>query len=100
MLFVHCKYSSKPAVGARIDDLYDVCGQAMKMNRAKSIPELLARRLLRREIERQGKGASGLVVGNADLLATIAREARYRKLRTTVCESPQLMSGVGRRSPE
>lgn len=84
VLFVHCKYSSKPAVGARIDDLYDVCGQAMKMNRAKSIPELLTRRLLRREVERQGKGASGLVVGNADLLATIAREARYRKLRTSV----------------
>ena len=46
LLLAHCKYSSKSEGGARIDDLYDVCGQAMKMNRAKSVPELLARRLL------------------------------------------------------
>lgn len=84
VLFVHCKYSSMPEAGARIDDLYDVCGQAMKMNRAKSVPELLTRRLLRREVQRQEKGMTGLVIGNVDLLAAVVREARYRKLRATV----------------
>jgi len=44
VLLVHCKFSSEPKPGARIEDLYDVCGQAMKMNRAKSIPDQLARR--------------------------------------------------------
>jgi len=27
---VHCKFSSKPTPGARLDDLYDVCGQAQR----------------------------------------------------------------------
>ena len=56
----------------------------MKMNRAKSVPELLTRRLLRREVQRQEKGMTGLVIGNVDLLAAVVREARYRKLRATV----------------
>ena len=30
VLMVHCKYSSGDKPGARIDDLYDVCGQSMK----------------------------------------------------------------------
>lgn len=84
MLLAHCKYSSKPQPGARIEDLYDVCGQAMKMNRAKSLPELLTRRLLRRETRRQAAGGTGLEVGDVELLTNIVREARYRKLRTTV----------------
>jgi hypothetical protein len=54
------------------------------MNRAKSFPELLTRRLLRRERNRQTNGTTGLVVGTLDTLATIVREARYRKLHATV----------------
>jgi superfamily II DNA or RNA helicase len=84
VLLVHCKYSSSATPGARIGDLYDVCGQAIKMNRAKSFPEQLARRLLRRETDRQARGASGLIAGTADSLAAIVQEARYRKLRATV----------------
>ena len=84
VLLVHCKYSSEPRPGARIADLYDVCGQAMKMNRAKSIPELLLRRLLRRETARQADGRSGLIIGTSEDLAFIVREARFRKLRATV----------------
>ena len=84
IVFAHCKYSSEPLPGARIADLYDVCGQAMKMNRAKSVSELLTRRLLRRESDRQAKGATGLVAGDVELLTTIVREARYRKLEVTV----------------
>lgn len=84
VMFVHCKYSTKPTPGARIEDLYDVCGQAMKMNRAKAMPELLARRLLRREQNRQERGASGLVVGTPELLTAIVRESRFRRLSSTV----------------
>jgi hypothetical protein len=84
VLLVHCKYSSMPTPGARIDDLYDVCGQAMKMNRAKSFPDQLTKRLLRREIDRQSKGRTGIILGNSGLLSTIVREARYRDLQATV----------------
>lgn len=84
ILLAHCKYSSEPTPGARIDDFYDVCGQAMKMNRAKSMPDQLTRRLLRRETERQSEGKTGLLTGSVDTLAAIVRESRFRKLRMTV----------------
>ncbi|MFA1705968.1 DEAD/DEAH box helicase [Mycobacterium intracellulare] len=84
VLLAHCKYSASPTPGARIDDLYDVCGQSMKMNRSKSMPELLTRRLLRRETQRQAAGTSGLIRGNIETLATLVREARYRSLSATV----------------
>lgn len=80
----HCKYSSGDKPGARIDDLYDVCGQSMKMNRAKSIPELLTKRLFRRERQRQSAGKSGLIVGDIGTLAAIVREARYRTLHVAI----------------
>lgn len=80
----HCKYSSDDAPGARIEDLYDVCGQAMKMNRAKSIPEQLVKRLLRRERARQTAGKNGIIKGNLATLATLVNEARYRELNVTV----------------
>lgn len=94
LLLAHCKYSSKPEPGARIDDLYDVCGQAIKMNRAKSVPELLARRLLRRESRRQADGTTGLVVGDLATLTSIVREARYRRLRSSVAVVQPGMSKI------
>jgi hypothetical protein len=84
ILLAHCKYSSSSSPGARIDDFYDVCGQAMKMNRAKSLPDQLTRRLLRREKERQTAGKTGLILGSIETLVSITREARFRTLRTTV----------------
>nr|WP_143546935.1 DEAD/DEAH box helicase family protein [Rhodococcus sp. 06-418-1B] len=84
VLLAHCKYSSQKIPGSRIDDLYDVCGQAMKMNRAKSLPEMLTKRLLRRERNRQAKGKSGLISGDIRTLATIVDEARHRSLHVTV----------------
>ena len=84
VLLAHCKYSSKEKAGARIGDLYDVCGQAMKMNRAKSMPELLTKRLFRRENDRIAAGRSGLVVGDIETLAAVVRESRFRRLRVTV----------------
>ena len=84
VVLAHCKYSSKPKPGARIDDLYDVCGQAMKMNRAKSMPEQLTKRLFRRERDRRAGGNNGIIVGDVDTLAALVREARYRTLQVTV----------------
>lgn len=80
----HCKYSTEATPGARIGDLYDVCGQAMKMNRAKSIPEQLVKRLYRRERARQSQGKNGIIQGDLATLAAIVNEARYRELEVTV----------------
>ena len=84
VLLVHCKFSSASQPGARIEDLYDVCGQAMKMNRAKSVPDLLAGRLLRREQKRRQYSRTGLVVGSDTILTKTVQEARVRRLHTTV----------------
>jgi superfamily II DNA or RNA helicase len=83
VLLAHCKYSSDPKPGARIEDLYDVCGQVMKMNRAKSLPDQLTKRLLRRERDRQASGRTGIMVGDIGTLASIVSEARYRTLGVT-----------------
>ena len=84
VMLAHCKYSSQPTPGARIDDLYDVCGQAMKMNRAKSIPDQLVTRLYRREQARQAQGRSRIIKGDLLTLAEAVAEARYRELNVTV----------------
>ncbi|GAA0585743.1 DEAD/DEAH box helicase family protein [Kribbella sandramycini] len=84
VLLAHCKYSSKATPGARIGDLYDVCGQAMKMNRAKSMPEQLVRRLLKRERKRQKQGKNRLIKGDLKELAVLVNEARFRELDVTV----------------
>jgi superfamily II DNA or RNA helicase len=93
VLLAHCKYSSEATPGARIDDLYDVCGQAMKMNRAKSIPEQLVKRLLRREQARQAHGKNRIVNGDLQTLVAIVNEARYRELKVTVAVVQPGMSG-------
>jgi len=57
--FYHLKYSSGNAPGARIDDLYVVCGQAQTSIRWMSSPEKrtdLFTHLLRRESKREGHG--------------------------------------------
>ncbi|MGZ0153657.1 DEAD/DEAH box helicase [Kribbella sp. WER1] len=84
VMLAHCKYSSEEVPGARINDLYDVCGQAMKMNRAKSIPEQLVKRLLRRERKRQAQGRNRMLKGDLTALASIVNEARFRDLDVTV----------------
>lgn len=56
----------------------------MKMNRAKAMPELLTRRLLRREQARQERWSTGLVIRTAELLAAIVRESRFRNVKSTV----------------
>lgn len=54
--FYHCKYSSEETAGARIADLYVVCGQAQTSVRWMSSPEKrtdLFTHLLRREAQRE-----------------------------------------------
>jgi hypothetical protein len=53
----HCKYSSGAAPGSRVEDLYEVCGQAQKSVRwAERLDELL-QHLRRREADRLRRGS-------------------------------------------
>lgn len=52
----HCKFSSDPKPGARVDDLYQVCGQAQKSAYWKGIVDRLLAHIDRRESDRMKRG--------------------------------------------
>jgi hypothetical protein len=70
VLLVHCKYSSEIYIGARLKDLYEVCGQAIRSADWRLNPDSMIANLVRREQQRQkDHGYSGLIVGeDKDLL--------------------------------
>jgi superfamily II DNA or RNA helicase len=76
----HCKYSSEDAAGARIADLYVVCGQAQTSARWMSSPGKrtdLFTHLLRREAQRASVGRpTRFEQGDPELVATL-REMTY-----------------------
>lgn len=60
----HCKYSGSAQPGARVDDLYEVCGQTQKSIRWREHPDLLLARLRKREADSLKKrGVSRLEKG-------------------------------------
>jgi hypothetical protein len=78
--FYHCKYSLAAAPGRRIEDLYEVCGQAQKsiawMSSHDKRTDLFTH-LLRREARRQeAEVASRYEKGDNDLLLTIREISR------------------------
>ena len=78
--FYHCKYSQRATPGQRIEDLYEVCGQAQKSISWMSSPEKrtdLFTHFLRREARRQEAGTSSRYeVGDGELLQTIREMSR------------------------
>jgi superfamily II DNA or RNA helicase len=69
ILFAHCKFSSGDLPGARVADLYELCGQAQKSARWRHHNSLLFRHLARRERNRNRKhNRSGLIVGTGETL--------------------------------
>lgn len=91
VLLAHCKYSGADAPGARIGDLYEVCGQAAKCHKAKSDVELTLRRVIRRERARKAKGRDGLIVGTMDALHAILDDCwRLDPTVTAVIAQPGL----------
>ena len=65
----HCKFSSSDAPGARVKDLYEVCGQAQKSARWRDRPNRMLQHMLKRERLRLDKGvASRLEQGTAAAL--------------------------------
>ncbi|HBN7892920.1 TPA: hypothetical protein L3842_005977 [Pseudomonas aeruginosa] len=54
----HCKFSSTDTPGARLGDLYEVCGQAQKSARWRDRPNRMFTHMLKREKRRLEKGQS------------------------------------------
>jgi hypothetical protein len=64
----HCKYSSSPIPGSRVDDLYPVCGQAMKSVRWADPRSRFLQQLRRQEENRRALSATRFEVGDRTLL--------------------------------
>lgn len=81
---VHCKYSSGQP-GARVKDLYEVCGQAQKSIKRRLDQELMIEKLIYRERNRQSKhGYSGIIVGDALKLMSIADKSHLLRPKFTI----------------
>jgi superfamily II DNA or RNA helicase len=76
VVLVHCKFSSEPEPGARVADLYELCGQAQKSAKWRHHNALLFRHLLRRERNRNRKhNRSGLMVGTGETIYRLEEAA-------------------------
>ncbi|MGO4117695.1 DEAD/DEAH box helicase [Rhizobium ruizarguesonis] len=65
----HCKFSSKDKPGARVDDLYEICGQAMKSVRWADPRSKFLQRLRRQEENRQKVGRqTRFIIGDRPIL--------------------------------
>ncbi|MCX4429045.1 hypothetical protein [Streptomyces mirabilis] len=93
---VHCKYSRKPTPGTRVEDLYEVCGQAMrsaKWRRQNALP--LLDHLHDRAVQyaRRTGGVSPYEVGSPKELFDIHEKARLLRPRFhTIIVQPGLQA--------
>jgi superfamily II DNA or RNA helicase len=72
----HCKFSGEDSPGARVGDLYEVCGQSQKSIRWMENPRELFLHLLRREEKRQDEdNATRIEVGDWDKIEEIAEKS-------------------------
>jgi len=86
--FYHCKYSGGPEPGQRIDDLYEVCGQAQKSIRWMCSSEKrtdLFTHLLRREANREDAGLpTRYELGDKEMLQTIREMSHLCLVKLTI----------------
>lgn len=83
--FYHCKFSSDAKPGARIEDLYAVCGQAQKSVRWMEQPTDLFTHLLKREPrEYKGKTGTRFEVGSDDDLWRIREKSRRSRVNLKI----------------
>lgn len=74
--FYHCKYSHGDKPGARVADLYEVCGQAEKSVKWCQEPMTIIERLISRENSRARTGGTRFEVGNIRKLKEIKNKMR------------------------
>lgn len=61
----HCKFSSTDTPGARLGDLYEVCGQAQKSARWRDRPNRMFTHMLKREKRRLERDRARFELGTA-----------------------------------
>lgn len=65
----HCKFSSEAYTGARVGDLYELCGQSQKSLRWRETPKVFLQHLRKREGDRKKKtGVSRFELGDPSLV--------------------------------
>lgn len=74
--FFHCKYAHGDNPGARIADLYEVCGQAEKSIKWCQEPTAIIDRLVKREFSRAQSGGTRFEVGDLRKLREIKNKMR------------------------
>lgn len=76
--FYHCKFSQDSTPGARVEDLYAVCGQAQKSVHWRDNIQSLIDHLILREVSRQKKGlVSRFEKGGLEKLEEIRNKVPY-----------------------
>jgi superfamily II DNA or RNA helicase len=82
---LHCKFSSEDLPGARIIDLYAVCGQAQKSTSWRRSVDHMLRQLIRRERSRKERfGRNGIIKGSAKKLLELQEQARLARPHFTI----------------
>lgn len=74
--FYHCKYAHGDNPGARVADLYEVCGQAEKSIKWCQEPPMIIDRLMKRESSRAQLGGTRFEIGNIRKLREIKNKMR------------------------
>lgn len=80
----HCKYSSEDKPGARVNDLYEVCGQAEKSIKWCQNPIEIITRIISREARKKQAGYSRFNLGDMNALMTIRNKMRFYKTRIRI----------------
>ncbi|MFA4987593.1 MAG: type III restriction endonuclease subunit R, partial [Candidatus Brocadiia bacterium] len=78
---IHCKYSASPDPGARVEDLYELCGQAQKSARWKhrGLHDLVLH-MKHREAKWRDAGNSRFRKGDASVLSRLLKVSQYSSL--------------------
>lgn len=83
--FYHCKFSTEEQPGARVKDLYEVCGQSQKSIRWMQNVKDLFYHLLRREEKRQdADSASRIERGDFDKIEEILEKSSVYKMELAI----------------
>lgn len=81
----HCKYSNDKIPGARINDLYEVCGQTEKSVFWKSDGVELINRMKCREAKRlKNSSVSRFELGNIDILNIIQKKMLHKQIKMKI----------------
>jgi hypothetical protein len=81
---IHCKFSSESTAGARVEDLYEVCGQAVRSIGRRRRTALMLTLLAKRAGQKQERGFQPFEVGDEAALLKVCETAAQLRPRFEV----------------